>query len=1581
MKHLLVVISVVTGLSFFGFLLTVSDYAIAAAPAVVTNVLPTPSNGQVVLTWTNPADAGFTGTMVRYSTSAFPATTTDGTLAGDVAGSPSGTSTVTVTGLTNGTVYYFSLFSHNVTPEYSAAVNARQLVMPMVFSDDFQSDTVGAIHAQNGWSTVTGTWSVVDTAGEKTLQSSAVSGVYETNRVLNGGAVAQYSNQMLRVDWRSTVNNSPWHLFLRAQSTTADAGGYVVSQESGLLRLKYKTTAGATSVSMATGSFTPVANTWYTYEFSVSNNAAGLPVISVYAWARGTSKPATPTVTFTDTVNRIPQGIFSVGRSSTFVNTYDNVQYFGMLGDSVVRVEPGDTTNTLTWTNPTNAAYTGTVVRFSTTAYPTSVNDGTLLATVTGSSGGASSTIHTGLINGTVYYYSLFPYDSSGVYGTPSSLSQVPYAVLFSENFSALNTGPLSGQNGWTVPAGTWNVTDVASNRVVSATGTDSYITNQAANGNSETTNQLIRFRFQQDAPGTSGGYVWLRHQSNNDGYFLWHSSATAWIIGYRIGTSGLVNLATSATTVAYPLEAGAWYNVEGSIINNGSNLPVINLFVWREGLDKPQVPTLTVTDTVNRVTKGNFALGRNVTGVYSYFDDVKYYGAAPTLTVTSPLASVAGAPNVATTSIIDQQGTINIPYIQTSSTLNVAASLGGVGTGVEFILNEGQGSQQSIIDLTLPYTASFVGLPKGVYTLDSYALQPDGVSHFADPATHVLRTGIGIGDIITVIGDSVAEGARGTVDAGPVASWLDGDAGTVSADNRNFPQYGAVTGYGESYLTDLNDKLASYYGYPVFLMNEGFGGIMADTYQVSVSSQAAWQARQLALQPNKWIVALGNNEGYYGHTAGQFQTDMTSLINLLISTYGATASSIYVPYPVYDFRACTTSCATAAERIATFLPVIDSLRSTLGLAGGPDMWTTFEQHQGTDYFDDVHPNATGYIRMARLWALGFMKPTITSISAVDAHQATINWTSLSAYEPTIAGYRVKYGTSPTTLTQTVDFGNVTSGIVTGLTPDVTYYFAVQAFDNDPTDRSYSDESNAVSSATQTATTMTAATTADADGDGQIDRLDVSFSNDLDGATVSGVDFTVAGYTVLSATESSAGVITILLTESGTADTGATPTISLVGVVNDTFANFIDVGTIVASDSAAPVILSVAPTHGTTGVARQTTLSVAFSEPMDTTNVTYTISPSISGTVSVWSNSDKLLSVTHAVSMSSATDYELTVTAADDLTGNLLVGSAPGVTYPATFTTESGSTGSSSSPEAASISLNSPNGGEIYLAGEMVNVRWSTSGGELPSITVTYSIDGGISYRAIATGEADDGVYAWLVPDATSSRARILVQGTDEFGVIAQDGSVSDFSIVGSDVEEVPIIGNNIVVQGGGYAPSPFTGELELVETVRAGEYIRGVNYSTVYFIDALGVRHPFFNAQEFLTYGISFANTRVVSDATLPYLQLGTPMLPKPGVVLVKIVSNPRVYAIEVNPLDQFRPRLRWIPDEATAIALYGQNWAQFVIDIDETQLFRFGFGLDMQANESVETSGLIRREDLRAAGARFSVRGFFQKLIARIK
>ncbi|MCG8604940.1 fibronectin type III domain-containing protein [bacterium] len=61
------------------------------------------------------------------------------------------------------------------------------------------------------------------------------------------------------------------------------------------------------------------------------------------------------------------------------------------------------------------------------------------------------------------------------------------------------------------------------------------------------------------------------------------------------------------------------------------------------------------------------------------------------------------------------------------------------------------------------------------------------------------------------------------------------------------------------------------------------------------------------------------------------------------------------------------------------------------------------------------------------------------------ADSANASWDANS--EPDLAGYKVHYGTEPSTYTTTLDIGNSTTVTIDSLQANTTYYFAVTAYD------------------------------------------------------------------------------------------------------------------------------------------------------------------------------------------------------------------------------------------------------------------------------------------------------------------------------------------------------------------------------------------------------------------------------------------------------------------------------------------------------------------------------------------------------
>lgn len=113
---------------------------------------------------------------------------------------------------------------------------------------------------------------------------------------------------------------------------------------------------------------------------------------------------------------------------------------------------PSDRLVRLSWTNPQSANFTGTRVVVRTDRFPSGPYDGSYVCDVAGFPGGAGSFTHTGLTNGSAYYYSAFAHDADGHYSPAVSRSAVPRELTCWE-IKQLPDGALTDLVGKTVSA------------------------------------------------------------------------------------------------------------------------------------------------------------------------------------------------------------------------------------------------------------------------------------------------------------------------------------------------------------------------------------------------------------------------------------------------------------------------------------------------------------------------------------------------------------------------------------------------------------------------------------------------------------------------------------------------------------------------------------------------------------------------------------------------------------------------------------------------------------------------------------------------------------------------------------------------------------------------------------------------------------------------------------------------------------------------------------------------------------------------------------------------------------------------
>ena len=93
-----------------------------------------------------------------------------------------------------------------------------------------------------------------------------------------------------------------------------------------------------------------------------------------------------------------------------------------------------------------------------------------------------------------------------------------------------------------------------------------------------------------------------------------------------------------------------------------------------------------------------------------------------------------------------------------------------------------------------------------------------------------------------------------------------------------------------------------------------------------------------------------------------------------------------------------------------------------------------------------------------------------------------------------------------------------------------------------------------------------------------------------------------------------------------------------------------------------------------------------------------------------------------------------------------------------------------------SLTVTAPNGGESWKRNTYKTITW-TSTGNIATVKLRYTINGGTSWTTITTSTANSGSYSWLVPNVsqtkTACKVRIIANG-----VTAQDDSNANFTIL-----------------------------------------------------------------------------------------------------------------------------------------------------------------------------------------------------------
>ncbi|MEO5927469.1 MAG: FG-GAP-like repeat-containing protein [Patescibacteria group bacterium] len=113
----------------------------------------------------------------------------------------------------------------------------------------------------------------------------------------------------------------------------------------------------------------------------------------------------------------------------------------------------------------------------------------------------------------------------------------------------------------------------------------------------------------------------------------------------------------------------------------------------------------------------------------------------------------------------------------------------------------------------------------------------------------------------------------------------------------------------------------------------------------------------------------------------------------------------------------------------------------------------------------------------------------------------------------------------------------------------------------------------------------------------------------------------------------------------------------------------------------------------------------------------------------------------------------------------------------------------------------------------------------------------------------------------------------------------------------------------------------------------------TVYAVGLDGLRHAFPNERVFFSWYKAYPVIKILTGSQMATIPLGSNITYKPGVKLVKIQTDPKVYAVADEAV------LRWVTSESLASDLYGTNWRTNVDDIGDSFFVDYTVGAPITA------------------------------------
>jgi hypothetical protein len=144
---------------------------------------------------------------------------------------------------------------------------------------------------------------------------------------------------------------------------------------------------------------------------------------------------------------------------------------------------------------------------------------------------------------------------------------------------------------------------------------------------------------------------------------------------------------------------------------------------------------------------------------------------------------------------------------------------------------------------------------------------------------------------------------------------------------------------------------------------------------------------------------------------------------------------------------------------------------------------------------------------------------------------------------------------------------------------------------------------------------------------------------------------------------------------------------------------------------------------------------------------------------------------------------------------------------------------------------------------------------------------------------------------------------------------------------------------------------------LQKGDLIKGDGSAVYYFTGEKRLVFP--NDKTYFSWYADFSNIKTVSPAELAGIMIGGNVTYRPGKYLVKITTDPKVYAVDANGT------LRWVETEGVAVALYGNDWAKQVRDIPDAFFVNYAIGASIAKNADFVPATILAANPTIVSGA----------------